>query len=107
MLHRQQQRVVGDHFAAASVSAASGGVEPGEGVGDQGHADIGRDRRQVVVQRALEREWLAHRHRPIHELRLWSQHGDRHAVAGQISQRQRSLDSGDTPACDENVERLM
>ena len=100
----EQQDVVGQLPAALGVRRAGLAIDPRQLVGDQLGAGAGDDRRQLVALRLRQGERLAHRHRPVHQLRVRSQHRPLRPVVRELRERQRGLQGRHSAANDQDLQ---
>ena len=100
---RQQQRVVGDVFAAG-MRDVPGAVDPVKARADPANPRIGDDASHRIAVNQCGSERLENGEGPIGESVRWAHQGDVELIARQPSQPQHRLHSGDPAAADDDRE---
>jgi hypothetical protein len=103
---REQQGVVREPVASFGVHRSMLRIEPIEGVLFELNPDVARDLIQCIVSWRPVREWLAHRHRSIHELGRGCQHRRADPLPCQLPQRQRRLEPPHAGPGEQYLQRL-
>ena len=99
------QSVVGQPLAGARDRRARPVVDRGERAAEEARAQVPGNGVEAVTLRMPARERLCDRHRPVDELFLRGQQRALDAFAGQVTQREQRLQSGDATAGDQDPKR--
>ena len=95
--------VVGQHRAVVEVHDVGIRIDPCHAALGEGRAQARDQRLQLVPLRRLLRERLVHRHRLVDKVRLRRDERDLGPIAGQVAQRQQSLQAGDPATGDDDL----